>query len=271
MPLSRKLRNFNTKLLRERDKLEKRGVRMAHAALARQYRSFAEKLALSFNMDDFERLAESITSEEIEKFMLKYYGMFAPISLMYRNNAISQKSAITGIQYKAGEDEEYLSIFQQYLQGTLRGEAGEAIRTITGTSQDKIKGIIRNILADSELTGKGVEHVKRQIMKSVGENLRGNGWARARVIAQTELISASNMAADYAVQSTGFDNRKFWSTSHLEGVRTNHTLAEQESIQRGGLKPTELFQSTQMLYPGDPNGEASERINCRCSILYEIV
>ena len=268
--MKRHLRNFNIKLLRERDKLEKRGVRMAHAALSRQYRSFAEKLALSFNMDDFERLAESITQEEIEKFMVKYYGMFAPISLMYRKNAISQKSAITGIQYKAGEDGEYLSIFQQYLQGTLRGEAGKAIRTITVTSQNKIKGIIREILADSELTGKGVEHVKRQIMKSVGQNLRGNGWARARVIAQTEMIKASNQAADYAVRSTGFEYRKFWSTSHLEGVRPSHSDAEQESITRGGLRPDETF-ANGLLYPGDPNGSASELINCMCSILPEII
>ena len=270
MPIPKHLRQFNQTLLRQRDILERKGVRMAHAALVKQYQSFGEKLSFAFNPDHFEALVDTISPEYIESFMMKYYGMFAPISLMYRKNAISQKSAITGIKYKQGEDEEYLAIFQQYLQSTLRGEAGKAIRTITSTSQDKIKGIIREILSDAELQGQGVEVIKRRIMKSVGQNLRGNGWARARVIAQTEMIKASNQAAQYAVDSTGFEYRKYWSSSHLEGVRTSHADAEQDSINRNGLRPNELH-SNGLRFVGDPEAPAGEIINCRCSELHEII
>jgi len=270
MPIPLHLRKFSIQLLRERNKIEVKGIRMAHAALVKQYMSFAEKLKLSFNKDDFERLAETIDSSEIEKFMMKYYDMFAPIALMSRKNAISQKSAITGMKYKQAEDAEYLAIFQQYLQGTLRGTAGESIRTITGTSQAKIKGIIREILADSELQGQGIDVIKREIMKSVGANLRGNGWARAKAIAQTEMIKASNQASEYAVASTGFNYRKFWLTSKLQGIRPTHQDAEAESIARNGLKPEETF-ANGLRYPGDPEGIAEEVINCRCVLLHEIV
>lgn len=270
MSIPRQLLRFGNALRRERDKIENRGVRMAHAALVKQYKSFSEKLALSFDTSHFESLVDSISKEEVEKFMVKYYGLFAPISLMYRKNAISQKSIATGMQYKQAEDNEYLAIFQQYIQVTLRGEAGEAIRTITSTSKDKIKGIIREILADSELQGQGIEVIKRKIMQSVGQNLRGNGWARARAIAQTEMIKASNQAANYAVSSTGFEYKKYWSSSHLPNVRPSHSEAEEDSIRRNGLRPDE-FHSNGLRYVGDPMGSAEEVINCRCTELYEIV
>ncbi len=208
MPIPKHLKLFNLKMVRQRTKIETRGIRMAHAALVKQYYSFEEQLMYVSNRDQLIPAADNIKSTEIEKFLKQYYGMFAPIALMYRKNAVSQKSAITGIQYKAAEDDEYLAIFQQYLQGLLNGPAGKSITTITGTSQNKIKGIIRNILSDAEFEGKGIEEVKRRIMKEVGQNLRGNGWARSRAIAQTEMIKASNEAADYAVKSTGFDHLK---------------------------------------------------------------
>lgn len=270
MPIPKHLKQFERILIRERNKLEIKGVRMAHAALVKQYQSFAQKLALSFNKDHFEALTETIRPDEIEKFLNKYYGLFAPIGLMYRKNAISQKSAITGMKYKQAEDDEYLAIFQQYLQSRLSGEAGKSIRTITATSQDKIKGIIREILSDAELQGEGIEVIKRRIMKSVGQNLRGNGWARSRAIAQTEMIKASNQAAQYAVDSTGFEYRKYWSTSHLEGIRPTHSDAELESIEKNGLRRDERF-GNGLLFPGDPAGTAAEVINCRCSVLHEIV
>ncbi len=270
MPIHRKLILFSRYLIRERNKIEIKGIRMAHAALAKQYKSFSDKLNVAFNVDHFEALAETINYEYIEQFMIKYYSMFAPISLMYRNNAIEQKSAITGIKYKQSEDAEYLAIFQQYLQSTLRGEAGSSIRTITGTSQNTIKKIIREILADSELQGVGIEKIKQTIMKRVGENLRGNGWARSRAIAQTEMIKASNQAAEYAVRSTGLEHKKYWLSSHLKDVRPTHSDAEQDSINRGGLRAEERH-SNGLRHVGDPEGPAEEIINCRCTELYEIL
>ena len=109
-----------------------------------------------------------------------------------------------------------------------------------------------------------------KLYRTVGANLRGNGYARAKAIAQTEVISASNQASEYAAASTGYQYRKFWSTSGLENIRPSHIEAEQYSDAVNGLLPDERFPNG-LLYPGDPSGEASEVINCRCVIMHEII
>lgn len=244
---------------------------MAHAALVKQYMQFVEDMQFAATPEHLIDIADNLSDEHIRDFMYKYYALFAPIAVMYRKNAISQKSGVPVMDYKAStEDQEYLALYQQYMQYLLNEEAGKAITTITGTSQDKIKGIIRDILTESEIAGEGIDVIKRKIKTSVGANLRGNGWARSRAIAQTEMIKASNQASYHAVNSTGYEFRKYWASSGLEGVRPTHVDAEQDSINRGGLKKDELH-SNGLRYVGDPNGSAEEVINCRCTELYEIV
>ena len=84
------------------------------------------------------------------------------------------------------------------------------------------------------------------------------------------MISASNQASEFAADSTGYDYLKFWSTSGLPNIRETHLEAEKYSDDKGGLKPDETFPNG-LLYPGDPNGAAEEVINCRCTLMHEIV
>lgn len=110
------------------------------------------------------------------------------------------------------------------------------------------------------------------IYKAVGANLRGNGYARAKAIAQTEVISASNQASEYAARSTGYNYRKFWSTSGLPGIRASHIFAEQHHENGIGMDESfDMGDGTFMLYPGDPAGTPENVINCRCTVIHEIV
>lgn len=83
---------------------------------------------------------------------------------------------------------------------------------------------------------------------------------RADVIALTETNTAMNVGRHEGMVTAGIE-LKSWKTSNLEGVRPTHMAAEAASA--GGIPIAERF-SNGLRFPGDPEGPASEVINCRC-------
>ena len=187
--------------------------------------------------------------------------MSADLAVMVRNNMLKGKS---------DEDKVMTAVFQSKLTKLVRDESGKKIVTITETTKERVLNVIRGLLDEADTEGLGIQEITSRMYKSVGASLRGNGYARAKAIAQTEMISASNQASTFAAESTGYEYRKFWSTSGLPNIRLSHIEAEQYSDSVDGLRPNETFPNG-LLYPGDPNGAAEEVINCRCCILHEII
>lgn len=267
-------RKFEIAYLRTRNAIERKGIRLVQSALREQYSQFLDRAkVLPPSMWDNIQISE----QPIRQFFEKFYPMSATLGQMTRKYMLSQKKAgqsksIEGIDRKSLEDDLYLSVYERQMQNLVgTSDYAGRIKTITNTTNDRINSIVQQVMSEGELGGFGIEKIRQNLTDAIGQRIRGNVRARAKAIAQTEMISASNQASTFAADSTGLEYRKYWSTSHLQGIRTSHILAEQESIQKGGLKKDELFESTRMLFPGDPNGDASEVINCRCSILHEII
>jgi len=253
-------KQFEKKFIRSRNIIERKGIALVKHFLTVQYKSFLDS-AKQTDFRQWPQLVDRISEEPIRKFFELFYPMSGKLAVMVRNNMIKGKAS--------EEDAIYESIFQRKLAG-LVAQSGTKISTITSTSKDKILGIIQDILSETDLNGWGIDKATSELYRQVGANLRGNGYARAKAIAQTEMISASNQAAEMAAQSTGYEYVKFWSTSHLPDVRPTHTEAEEYSIQVGGLRPDQTFPNG-LLYPGDPSGSPEEIINCRCTILHQIL
>ncbi len=259
--MKQKTKQFEKKLIRTRNTLERKAIRLIKRALTIQYKSFLEKTKQT-DFRQWDRLVDEISEAPIQRFFELVYPMTAKIAVMTRKNMIQGKAS--------EEDAIYESIFQNKLTQLVSLQSGTKITTITSTSRNKILGIIRDVLNESDTEGWGIDKITSEFYKKVGRNLRGNGYARARAIAQTEIISASNQAAEMAAQSTGYEYRKFWSTSGLKDIRLTHIEAEEHSDQMNGLRPDQTFPNG-LLYPGDPSGPPEEVINCRCSLLHEIV
>lgn len=94
---------------------------------------------------------------------------------------------------------------------------------------------------------------------------------RARMIARTETAAAYNFAnlemASTIEESTGKLN-KVWVAATDERVRDTHAEADGQSV---ALDEAFEVGSSSMQHPGDPNGDAEEVINCRCTMIYEPV
>ena len=258
--MKRETKIFEKKLVRTRNRIERKGLTMIKKALRDQYRSFIEKAKL-YTPDRWIEATEFISEEPIKDYFEKFYQMTAPLALMTYKHLKGEKDET---------DDLWLGIFQEEMRMYVSRMAGEKITTITGTSKEKIKGIIREVLEQSEVEGLGIEKITGRLVEKVGENLRGNAVARARAIAQTEMIGASSYANKKAADSTGLNYKKFWSHSGLEGVRETHIYNQQYTNKVNGINPDERYPNG-VMFPGDPDGEPGEVINCRCTELYEIV
>lgn len=259
---------FKRQLHRIRNRVERQGLPMAKKAITEQYNYVLSRISTA-EKDDFNRIVQAIPDEPIKNFLQIYYVRFAPIAML-QFEWMKERAKGAGILIERKADNVYLTLFERYMYQIIANESGNKITTITATTKERILAQIRDQLELGEAAGMGIEEIRKNIYQAVGDSLKGNGMARAKAIAQTEMIQASNRAQHFAAESTGLQYRKFWSSSHLPGTRISHQEAEQDSIARGGLLKTEVH-SNGLLYVGDPNGPASEVINCRCTELYEIV
>ena len=254
-------KQFERQFIRRRDAIERKGISIYKRALAEQYNYVLSRLR-STDFRQWVELVDSIPEKPIEDAFYRFYPMNAPLGTM---EYLHLK------QGKATDEEKKLnSVFSLKLTNIVRTKCGDKIKTITSTSKDKIKQIIRDVIDQGETEGIGIPEMTSRLFKTVGQNLRGNGYARAKAIAQTEVISASNQASEYAAYSTGYAYKKFWSTSGLPNIRETHIEAEQYSDSVGGLLPDETFPNG-LLYPGDPAGDVYELVNCRSTLIHELI
>lgn len=130
--------------------------------------------------------------------------------------------------------------------------------------------IVLKIIQQGQQEGWGVEKIVSFIQKETKEMSR----TRTRTIVRTETGRAANLGKWIAAQDFQFVTNKTWISAGDRRVRpqpsfspdaANHIVLNEETT--GLDKPF----SNGLLFPGDPNGEAGETINCRCTIVFETV
>lgn len=86
--------------------------------------------------------------------------------------------------------------------------------------------------------------------------------SRAERIARTETIGAMNQAEMATAKLSGVVTTKEWLTQGDDRVRDSH------AAQDGEERSLDEAFSNGLQHPGDPDGDADETINCRCTLLY---
>jgi hypothetical protein len=135
------------------------------------------------------------------------------------------------------------------------------IRGVTEVTSDRIKRELQ--IGVSE--GLSVEQIARNIQSGNAVNI-----IRARVIARTEIVSASNLGNHEGAISTNLDLRKLWIVTPDGRERDTHREVSIAS-EKKPLKMDEYFEvgEGKGQYPGDPELPPEEAINCRCVIVHE--
>jgi hypothetical protein len=129
------------------------------------------------------------------------------------------------------------------------------------TEAEMINSILDRIVAEAE--GQSIYNLSGAIKEQFLNEMVTIQNYEAERIARTEVIGASNKGSFDGAKSMGLQIRKGWSTSGLPGIRDSHLLYESF----GWIDMDKEF-APGLMFPGDPNGEAGEIINCRCTIIY---
>lgn len=151
-------------------------------------------------------------------------------------------------------------LFREWV--TIRG--AEAALTTANTTKDDIKRVILSAQASDVA-------VPRNKLISDMLKVRGISAFRANTIARTETGMAASYASKKTAQdiasTTGDELMKKWVPALDERTRFSHaSMASKKAI---GMDTSFVVNGEKMDRPKDPNGSASNVINCRCVLTYK--
>jgi hypothetical protein len=152
--------------------------------------------------------------------------------------------------------------FLQDILVFLSGEGEAKIVSVRGTLiEDIIKAIEDKLKNDTSLI-----NLQNAIYEIVQRSQQFYKWQALR-IARTETTFASAYAAMRAASQSNFEMTKEWVAAKDDRTRKDHRLENGQIVDFND--PFIMNDGSQLQYPGDPKGTASQVINCRCTIAFK--
>jgi len=143
--------------------------------------------------------------------------------------------------------------WMEFMRNFAVTEAGRRIQDVSNVTLRRIRRSLQQGINE----GLGIEQIARNLQQSNAVNR-----IRGRVIARTEIISASNAGSDLGARSTGLNLNKEWIATPDGRERETHGEANGQVVGMGELF---IVGGQEAKYPGDPNLSAEESIQCRCT------
>ncbi len=162
-------------------------------------------------------------------------------------------------------------LFQTRIIKWIREHGGKRIISVTDTIAKKVMRLIEISLK----TGLSTDDMQKSLRKSIDDPSFTK--VDAMRIARTETTTATNYSATIAGESAGIVLEKFWIATEDQRTRRGINGEQWDHYNMDGISVGQFdkFHMTSvtgiknnMLYPGDPAGDAGNVINCRCTIAY---
>ena len=195
--------------------------------------------------------AMTITSVPIKKVMEQLY---INVGLSWAN--MTRLDMQRKERRPMGFNEEMTAYILQYLNGTML----EDVDNMTDTTKNDIIRAIETAINN----GYGID----EIIKSLSDaNVTKQ---RARLIARTEIVTASNTASVIQANNSGLNLEKIWIAARDNRTRQDHVAVNGTQIP---LKDAFMVGGYEMQQPGDRGVDgnrtpAKEVCNCRCTVAF---
>lgn len=116
---------------------------------------------------------------------------------------------------------------------------------------------LKNKLSAGILEGESIDELAKRVLEVY--ELRIN--SSSKTIARTEVLSSNNAGTVFGYKQSGVVAKKEWLSTLDSRTRDSH------SSMNGEVVLLNKNFSNGLEYPGDPNGDASDIINCRCTVI----
>lgn len=167
------------------------------------------------------------------------------------------------IDRKRFEADDFSEDYRRFIQQWLLNNAGTRITSIR---EELIEYLIKFIV-DQIDEGKDIRTISRLLQK----HILSRGFYRWQIerIVRTETTAAANQGAIQAGESSGVVWEKEWiSSKDARTRRRPNDVFDHFDIDGLRVPKGQKFniQGDLLDYPGDPNGQAANVINCRCTV-----
>ena len=192
-----------------------------------------------------------LDAKAIEQAYLDVYGRVGSWFAVDAQKSLKSYGAV--FQTKSDE-----TVFDRFMRNWISLYGAERIRGVTETTVRRVKVKLQ----DGINRGDGIEVIAREMVRA------GSGIAdvkRARVIARTEIISASNKGSLEGARDTGIPLKKEWLATRDNRTRIEHAEADGQAVL---MNEDFIVMGEELEYPGDPSGSAANVISCRCTQIY---
>jgi hypothetical protein len=238
-----------------------------HAEQDRLRQMLAKSLEIRLRQE-FSRLAKAITplNFRLEIFLHKRYlyailwNYYKRVFQVFGSRVHLMVSMARGMATKdnttatgPGSD-----AYQQAIAGYAQRNAKKKAAQIGSTTFD----IVTSAMATEPDQDNPLQS---DLAKDIQDAVADVSAARARTIARTETHGASQDATFETVQVLGLDVTKEWVSTLDDRTRDSHVEADGQEVE---MHERFELEYDDLMYPGDPDGEAIEVINCRCICVY---
>jgi len=149
--------------------------------------------------------------------------------------------------------------FLRSMQVFMRNFGAKKVVQITETTEHQIRDVINE--------GIDIGATLTEISKEITKRAPAIARTRAPVIARTETHSSAMWAQVEAIKDTGLTLRKQWLATKDDRTRTldsgDFDHADMDGVTVGMDEPFDV-DGDLLDFPGDPNGQPGNIINCRC-------
>ena len=235
--------------------------------LLRKYGEQAEKFILengelgaSFAVLNFSNELANVMRPHLEKTInifgesvLKRMSEKGDGSFLYKNEPASEAIAM--------DETTRILIASEWTRRVAKYVEEEALlraKLIESSSREAI----RTIMVEGINSGKTFVDMAKEANEVLGDKVR------ARTIVATEIHGAREYGSYEASKATGLKIEKTWMTSGDERVRSPHVRANKQTVP---LKDKFIVGGERLDHPGDHSASPQNRINCRCTVLYNPV
>jgi len=259
-----------SKIERKRRKYIRRYSAKIKRAMMELIKPVLQMLEYSNDLDALKAgIPALINTDRINEILIEMYGKVggdfaANVGDFIKNR---NKSMVMGAIKKNLEQD----LWEQYMEQYAIREAGVQVVSINTYTKKEFLKTIQGQIDEGMKKGLGTNQIADNIKKKLpGAWRRGSTW-KARRIAQTEVITASNASGFMAAEQTGYNMNKIWITAPIGVAETErHAVMGINEQKRGMNEPFDVG-GVPMMMPGDPTGGAENVINCRCSLIYEVI